>query len=57
MKHRYYVSPLDNLGSVEPKPPRDRTWVVMDRKTDTCVAEFDTRREARNEAKSLNQGD
>lgn len=55
MKRRYTVQPCDNCGTVEPKPPRDRTWLVWDRETDSQVDEKDTRREARAEAKRLNE--
>lgn len=54
MKKRYYVTPLDNLGTVDPPPPRDRTWCVMDRETDGCVGDYVTRAEARAEALRLN---
>lgn len=49
-KKRYYVAPLDNLGTVDPPPPRDRTWCVMDRATGGTVADCETRTEARAEA-------
>jgi hypothetical protein len=51
---RYYVEPCDNLGTVTPPPPRDRTWLVMDRQTGQQVAEFDSRILARHEAAQLN---
>ena len=53
-KKRFYVEPCDNLGSIQPPPPRDRTWVVIDRSTAHTVASFDRRSDARAEATSLN---
>lgn len=51
---RYFIEPCDNLGTVTPAPPRDRTWLVMDRQTGHQVAEFDKRTNARAEAACLN---
>lgn len=53
-KKRYYVCPLDNCGTVDPPPPRDRTWTVIDRQTDGCVGDFFTRTEARAYCAELN---
>lgn len=55
-RRRYYVDACDNGGSVEPAPPRDRTWLVMDRDRGQQVAEYDTRSRAREEAARLNRG-
>lgn len=55
MPKRYYVRACDNDGSVDPPPPRDRTWDVIDRETDgTVTADFYTRADARVEAAKLN---
>jgi len=54
LKKRYYVEPVDNLGSVNPPPPRDRTWAVMDRETGYTHSEHDRRTDARAEAARLN---
>jgi hypothetical protein len=51
---RYYVEPCDNCGTVTPAPPRDRTWLVMDRQTGSQVSEHDKRSDARAEAAQLN---
>lgn len=51
---RYFIEPCDNCGTVTPAPPRDRTWLVMDRQTHSQVAEFDKRLDARAEAARLN---
>jgi len=51
---RYYVEPCDNLGSLNPPPPRDRTWIVRDRSTGQQVSEYDRRADARVEAERLN---
>lgn len=63
---RYVVRAIDNCGTLDPPPPRDRTWVVFDRGVAALdgdggqdpgqVAEYDTRRQAREEARRLNQG-
>lgn len=54
MKKRYYVEPCDNQGSIDPPPPRDRTWVVIDRQTGHTVASCDARKDARDEASRRN---
>jgi len=54
VKTRYYVEPCDNLGSIDPPPPRDRTWIVRDRKTGHQISEHDRRADARAEARQLN---
>ena len=51
---RYSARPCDNEGTLDPPPPRDRTWDVHDRQADSCVAGFDTREEARVYARGLN---
>jgi hypothetical protein len=53
-KKRYYIEPIDNLGTLDPAPPRDRTWAVMDRATNQQHSEHDRRTEARAEAAQLN---
>jgi hypothetical protein len=53
---RYYVEPCDNLGSVSPAPPRDRTWIVRDRETGHQQSEHHSRILARAEAERLNGG-
>jgi hypothetical protein len=53
---RYGVDPIDNLGDVDPPPPRDRTWGVVDRIEGEYVAEFDRRVDARAYARQLNEG-
>lgn len=53
---RYVVRPIDNCGTVEPPPPRDRTWAVYDRLLEQQAAEYDTRNNAREEAARLNRG-
>jgi hypothetical protein len=53
-KQRYSVEPCDNLGSISPPPPRDRTWIVRDRETGQQVSEHDRRADARAEAVRLN---
>lgn len=55
-RQRYYVGPCDNGGDVEPAPPRDRTWLVVDRNDGQQAAEYDTRSRAREEAARLNRG-
>lgn len=52
--NRYVVRPCDNLGLVTPKPPRDRTWVVVDTTADTVVDSAYTRAEARTRAALMN---
>lgn len=54
-KHkRYYVRASDDAGSL-PDAPRDRTWDVVDRETDTIIhSSFYTRKKARAYAQSLN---
>jgi hypothetical protein len=54
VKKRYYVEPIDNLGSLQPAPPRDRTWAVCDRSTGQQCSEHDRRDDARVEAHQLN---
>lgn len=54
VKKRYAVEPCDNLGSLSPPPPRDRTWIVRDRETGHQIAEFHSRVRARAEAHRLN---
>ena len=54
VKKRYHVEPIDNLGGVDPAPPRDRTWAVVDRTTGQQCSEHDRRAEARAEAHQLN---
>ena len=54
-KTRYYVEPCDNLGTLDPAPPRDRTWIVRDRETGFQAAEHDRRADARAEAAHRNQ--
>lgn len=53
---RYYVEPADNLGTLTgpTAPPRDRTWIVMDRATGHTHSEHDRRSDARTEAQRLN---
>jgi hypothetical protein len=51
---RYFIEPCDNLGTVTPPPPRDRTWIVMDRATKQQHSEHDRRIDARAEADRLN---
>lgn len=53
-RKRYFVEPCDNLGSVTPAPPRDRTWIVRDRETNQQVSEHNRRDDARAEADQLN---
>jgi hypothetical protein len=53
-RKRYYVEPIDNLGTLDPPPPRDRTWIVRDRETGFQHSEFDRRADARAEADRLN---
>lgn len=53
-KPRYFVEPCDNLGSITPPPPRDRTWIVRDRQTGQQESEHDRRADARAEAARLN---
>lgn len=55
-RKRFFVEPCDNLGSVTPPPPRDRTWVVRDRNSGHQVAEYDRRSDAREEATRRNAG-
>ena len=54
MKKRYFVEPCDNLGSLNPPPPRDRTWIVRDRQTSQQHSEHDRRADARAEAARQN---
>lgn len=62
-KKRYYVEPLDNCGTLDPPPPRDRTWSVMDRGPNRdydpphCFADYEKRADARTEADRLNAAD
>ena len=51
---RYAVEPCDNLGSVDPAPPRDRTWIVRDRQTGQQHSEHARRADARAAARHLN---
>lgn len=56
MPNRYYVDPCDNLDTLDPPPPRQRTWLVLDRlQGGAQVAEYNTRREAREEVRRLNR--
>lgn len=50
----YYVEACDNLGTLDPPPPRDRTWIVMNRVTGHQHSEHDRRADARAEANRLN---
>lgn len=55
--NRYYVSPIDNgeeFARVNGRA-RQRAWLVMDRTTGHDVADVDTRTEARDECRRLNQ--
>ena len=55
MTKRYYVRACDNDDNLEPAPPRNRTWDVIDRKTDGVVcSDLYTRAQARKEAARLN---
>ncbi|HSX21532.1 MAG TPA: hypothetical protein VLE97_02005 [Gaiellaceae bacterium] len=54
MKKRYCVEPCDNLGTIDPPPPRDRMWIVRDRQTGHQHSEHDRRDDARAEASRLN---
>ena len=52
---RYFVSPCDNFDTIDPAPPRQRTWLVLDRaRNNEQVAEHHTRQRAREEARRLN---
>jgi hypothetical protein len=51
---RYYVEAVDNLGSLDPAPPRDRTWAVVDRETSHQQSDHTRRADARAEAHRLN---
>ncbi len=53
-KPRYFVEPCDNLGSLNPPPQRDRTWIVRDRQTGHQESEHNRRADARAEARRLN---
>jgi hypothetical protein len=54
VKKRYHIEPCDNLGTVTPPPPRDRTWIVRDRATGHQQSEHDRRADARADADRLN---
>jgi hypothetical protein len=54
VRPRYFVEPCDNLGSLNPPPPRDRTWIVRDRQTGQQQSEHDRRADARADAARLN---
>lgn len=57
---RYYVEACDNGGTLDPAPPRDRTWLVCDRTKPMehggceSVADFYTRKDARDLCRKLN---
>lgn len=52
--NRYVVRPIDNDGTLDPPPPRDRTWAVYDRELKQYLGDHYTRRGAREEAVTLN---
>lgn len=53
MRRRYVVRPCDNGGTVEGLA-RDRTWAIIDTETGACVADYDRRKDARDESRELN---